>query len=70
MNEYSGDNLSGDFAMNMPHAAILSIEAQNTSLQLLHENGVTRELSPRPANPNRLKSIRNVPNLAPANNQI
>ena len=66
MNDYSGANLGGDFAMNMLHVAVLSnLEAQNTSLLLLHEKRLTRELSPHPANPNSLNSIHKVPNLAP-----
>ena len=71
MNDYPGANLGGDFAMNMPHVPVLSnLEATNTSLLFLHENGVTRELSSRPANPNSLKSVHKVPNLAPLNNPI
>ena len=54
MNDYSGANLGGNY-----------LEAQNTSLLLLDENGVTRELSPRPANPNSLKSVHKVPDLNP-----
>ena len=50
MNDYSGANLGEDFAINKPYVAVLSyLEAQNASLLLLYENGVTRKLSPCPA---------------------
>ena len=66
MNDYSGANLGGDFTMNMLHVAVLSnLEAKNTSLLLSHQNKLTRELSPLPANPNSLNFMYKVPNLAP-----
>ena len=64
MNDYSGANLGENFAMNVLHVAVLSnLESQNTSSLLLHENRLTRELSPHPANPNSLNSIHRISNL-------
>ena len=57
--------------MNMPYVAVLSnLEAQTISLLLLDENGVTRELSPRPVYPNSLNFVHKVPDLAPPINPI
>ena len=71
MNDYSGANLGGDFAMNMPYVAVLSnLEAQNTSLLLLHEKRLTRELSPHPANPNSLNSIHKISNLTQSDTKL
>ena len=48
MNDHSGANLGGYFAINLPHGAILTyFEAQTTSLLSLDEKESIVALSPR-----------------------
>ena len=71
MNDYSGANLGGDFAMNMRYVAVLSyLEAQNTSLLLLDENGVIKELFSSPVYPHSITALHKVVYLPQSNRPI